>query len=157
MIKMSHKFNRAIWDITKRKSIINKALKTSANRLEYILKDYMSSSEGGGREYKIPVSRARYRETPRGQIKIKRSYRIHRASSQGEPPAIRSGQLYRSLKVRMNPERDGIQARAQSPGARVLDDPFKLNRPFFAHVVKKYFRTYFKRDMIEAVRDLLDA
>lgn len=110
--------NSFIWNANKRAIRYNRAARTGALLFERQVKLKIITSRPSGRLYR-------------------RFGKIHIASAPGEPPAIDTGRLVNSLslfKVNTGHFRVGT---AVIYAAR-LDNPRKLNRPFFASTFQEH-------------------
>ena len=72
----------------------------------------------------------RMRRTPKTGRKYKRGKRWHIASSEGNAPAVDSGQLLRSLVMDVRQDEVEVGAKSGAPYAVYLEDPEILNRRF---------------------------
>lgn len=156
------KLRRAIWNRNARKSILNRALTQSANTLENRIKDNIDASTPAGRLYsRGPITTRRtasnknLRLKPGTSSRVIVGYNYHQASAPGQPPAIDTGALYRSIKVRRVVGEDAIRAQATGPGVFNLDSETGLDRPFFKSVVYDYYENDFVPEMREALNEMI--
>jgi hypothetical protein len=154
---------RAIWNADLRRSILNKSLADSARNLEANLKNNIDNSTPAGRYYsrgrvtaKRTAANSNLRRAPGTKTRVIISSPVFRASAPGQPPARRFNVLYNSLKVRRVPGKLQILASVNAPGVEVLDDPKRLNRPFFKTVIVDYRRNEFVDNVKQGVRKLLE-
>ena len=153
---------RAIWNADVRRSILNKSLTEAARTLEQKLRDNIDQSTPAGRLYSRGHITAR-RTASNKNLRAKRGTktrvivapRVFRASAEGQPPARRTSRLYNSLKVSRVPSKLEILARVTAPGASILDNPEKLNRPFFRSVVSPFRREEFNPLIRSSIKSLL--
>jgi hypothetical protein len=156
------KLRRAIWNKELRRSIMNKQLTKSGAQLEDRLHSNIDESTPAGRLYSRGSLTGRKTSGTKG-FKAKQgtttrvivAARIFRASSPGQPPAKRSNRLYNSIHVRRVPGKLEILASVNAPGVEVLDNPGKLNRPFFRSVIRKYRHEEFVNNAKEGIREML--
>lgn len=153
---------RKIWNDGIRKSVLNKALTEDARVLEAKLKDNIDESTPAGRYYRIKSATARRSVANRGSRRVRGTTTrvivgavFHRASAVSQPPARRFNKLYRSIKVRRVPGKLQNLASVNASGVDVLDDPTRLNRPFFRSVIKKHRADEFYPRIQETIIDLL--
>jgi hypothetical protein len=118
----------------------------SAAELEGLMKQNIASSRPAGRTYSIGsiLKRAGGKRSIRNVKGLRRrgdkvvvGSRIHRASAKGQPPAILSGRLVNSIRGRRIGEftaRVGVGVSYAVP----LDNPNRLDRPFFISQARNY-------------------
>jgi hypothetical protein len=155
-MKTTLKLTNPLWSNPQRKRILDKAVQESAAELEKEIKQTILDSVPRGKTYRRgAITRSRSARNIRG-LKLQTrgnkaivGSRFHRASAKGQPPAVDTGGLINSVRAR----RYGVMKARVSAGklyAPILDDPKKLNRPFFASVAEK-FRPKFKQNIQEAI------
>jgi len=119
-----------------------------AIELEGDVKATIFSSRPAGRTYKTTAITRRLKNNPN---KLKRrgdrliiGYNFHRASAEGQAPAIRTGGLINSIRAQKIAELRARVIVGKDYGA-ILDDPRGLNRPFFQKTLKKRLPVYLAR------------
>jgi hypothetical protein len=88
--------------------------------------------------------------TKKGKERAITGYKFHRQSLQGDPPATDSGGLIGSIEGKPIAELKGRVSVGKKYG-QYLDNPAKLNRPFFRTTVER-FKPKFKQKIREALR-----
>lgn len=152
------KLRRAIWNKDLRKSVLNKALTHYAGFLEDKLVSNIDNSTPAGRVYRVGSLTERrtaknkdLRRSKKFKTKVVTGGIFHTASAKGQPPAKLTSKLRNSIRVRRIVGELAVMASVNANGAAILDDPDKLDRPFF----KETIRTSFKEDMAPQMRTFL--
>jgi hypothetical protein len=151
---------KAVWNQQAPINVLNEALDEAAVELESEFRKNIDESEATGRTYRLRTLTARRSTQNVGNRRRGTSTRVvigaefYRASSYGQPPAKRTGALYRALKVRRN-GRMGIKASVNKLYARYLDSPRILNRPFFKSVATKYFKERFRPKVRAKIQSII--
>lgn len=79
----------------------------------------------------------RMRRTPKTGKRYKRGKRWHIASSEGNAPAVDTGQLLRSIVMDVRIDEVEVGVRGGAPYAIFLEDPEILNRPFLTPAIEE--------------------
>lgn len=159
-MKTTLTLRKAIWVQSTRKSVLNKVLNEQAELLESEIKKTIDDSSPSGilrplapitaRKSSANIGFARRRGT---KTRVVTGRRFYRASAPGQPPAKRTGRLYRSINVkRIN--NVSIIARVDVPYAEYVDSPDVLNRPFFKSVATRFFKEHFRQNVRARIREL---
>ena len=132
-----------------RLNAIAAAVANSTVELERDIKENIQRSIPAGRTYRLnPIVRKESRRN--STLKLARKaggvivgYTYHRASSRGQPPAIRTGRLLNSIRsLQLNPTHGRINVGVDY--GLPLDDPEGLDRPFFTTRVELYRPRFFE-------------
>ena len=157
-MKATLKLNNPLWKTPERKAILSKAVQASAAELEKEIKQTILNSTPRGRLYRRgAITRAASKKNlalglRRLKGNAKRVYagaKFHRASAKGQPFASDTGQTINAIRTRKLALLKARVAASVKHGA-ILDDPKKLNRPFFASVAEK-FKPKFKENIQKAI------
>lgn len=154
------RLRKAIWHQQARVNVVNTALNEAAQELEDRLKSNIDQSQPSGRTYRLETLTGRFSARGIGNRRRGTTTRavigatFYRASAPGQPPAIRTGRLYRGITVRRN-DASSIRANVNQKYGTILDDPNRLNRPFFKVIARAYFRNEFTRKIKSRIRELL--
>lgn len=160
MTRATLTLRKAIWNQQAQLSKINQALNEAADELEKEIKAYIDLSDPAGRVYRLSTITGRYSARGVGNRRRGTATRavigaeFYRASAPGQPPAKRTGALYRAIKVRRVGNLS-IRAICDKRYAKILDDPNRLNRPFFDVVVRRFFRNRFRQLVRARLQELL--
>lgn len=138
--------------------MLDKAVQTSGAELEAGIKQKILTSQPAGRTYRrSPITRAATsRNLPAGLRRTKNKNRVivgsnfHRASRRGQPPAVDTAGLINSIRARKTGPLKTTVSAGKHYG-EILDDPNKLNRPFFRSTVKEYLPK-FKENILEVIK-----
>lgn len=160
-MRISLTLRRQIWNQFARKRFINESLDLAALKLENRIKGNIDASQPAGRVRRLSTLTGRRTASSVGNRRRGTSTRIvigaefYRTSAPGQPPAKRTGALYRKIRVTRVDDRS-LKAVVGVSYAKYLDDPSILNRPFFRQIVREYFRTEFRNDVKTKLRELLN-
>jgi hypothetical protein len=155
-MKSTLTLRRAIWNESARTSALNRGLDKAADKLDERLHSRIKISQAQGKVYRLGSLTARKSSRSIGNRRRGTSTRVvigatfYRASAPGQPPAIRTGNLYRKLFVRRSGN-FSIIARSDAFYSKFLDP----SRPFFREPVKEYFRNEFRQDIKNEILGLL--
>jgi len=135
----------AIWNKDLSRSMINQALKDQAIVLERHLKRNIDNSTPAGRLYsrkaearsrkRIGSTSNAYKRRNLEGRRVTSTTTFYQASAPGQPPARVTSLLYNSIRVRREVGAFRLLASVTAPAVDILDDPSKLNRPFFYSVI----------------------
>jgi hypothetical protein len=142
---------RAIWNKDVRRAVMNRVLSVSGLEVVDRIKDNIDNSSPAGRYY---ARKAAGTSRVKGRRIIVTPVVFH-ASSEGQPPARRFSTLYNSITGRRVNDKLQILVSVNAPGVEILDDPKKLDRPFFRSVITKYRRDEFFDNVKGGVNELL--
>lgn len=160
MSKATLTLRRAIWHEGASKRMVEECLNEGAVELENRIKAVIDTSVPQGRIRRLSTVTSRFSARGVGNKKRGTSTRMvtganfYQASAPGQPPAKRTGALYRDIKVRRVGHRS-IRASVNKKYARILDDPNRLNRPFFKGTCRDYFRNEFRPKVKERLQQLI--
>lgn len=155
-MKSTLTLRRQIWNETARTSALNKALDNAAETLDGILHSRMDLSQPQGKIYRLESITDRKSARSIGNRRRGTSTRVvigatfYRASAPGQPPAIRTGNLYRKLFVRRSGH-FSIIAKSGASYSKFVDP----SRPFFREPIKEYFKNDFRQDVKREITGLL--
>src|SRR5215213_9112898 len=127
-MKIGLTLRRQIWNQFARKRFINQSLNLAAIKLENKIKDNIDASIPTGRNYRLSTLTGRSSSTSVGNRRRGTSTRVvigatfYRASASGQPPARRTGALYRRIRVIRQDDRS-LKAVVGVPYAKYLDNP----------------------------------
>lgn len=164
------KLNNPLWQTPERRAILDKAVQQSGAELEAAIKQKVLDSTPAGKTYRRAAIR---RKIARRDLKFFRSnkrvfkrkfttlfnettavgYNFHRASAKGQPPAVDHGGLINSIRTKRLGQLS-VKVATSKAYAAILDDPKRLNRPFFASTVEE-FKPKFKQNLQEAIAENL--
>jgi hypothetical protein len=163
-MKANLTLDNPLWQTPARRAILDKTVQESAAELESRIKQKVLSSTPAGKTYRrAPIfkhgavadrklNRARFNRKFFSLFdeKFAASYKFHRASKRGQPPAVDSGGLLNSIRAKKT---GIIKATVESSKnyAGRLDDKNKLDRPFFKSTAEE-FKTKFQQNLAEAIR-----
>ncbi len=148
------KFSSAILDSDGVKAKLSRLVRVTALHLVKEIKSEIQRGNAGasGRTYKrgritkaasgkTKALKLRHYVTAKGNQRAIVGYKYHKASKKGFAPAIDSGGLFGSVNQRRISD---LKSRvfAGKKYASILDDPKKLNRPFFEVVLKRHEPTF---------------
>lgn len=159
-MKVTLSLRRQIWNQEAPPSKINQALAESAVELDEDLHSYIDQSDPQGRIYRLRTLTSRRTAQNVGHRRRGTSSRVvvgaefYRASAPGQPPAKRTGALYRGITVKRIGN-TSIRASVDKKYAGILDDPNRLNRPFFRTRCQLFFRTRFRQNVKARLNELL--
>lgn len=137
--------------------MLDKAVQAAGAELEAEIKETIIKSTPLGRTYRRAAITKRaskanlaigLKRSRKNSSRVVAGSEFHRASRRGQPPARDTGQLINSIRAR----RSGMMRTTVAAGVRyaeILDDPKRLDRPFF-QVTAKAFVPKFK-DKIRAI------
>ena len=160
MAKATLTLRKRIWNQQAQLSNLNLAVDESAVELEEDLKSYIDTSDPQGKIYRLRTITSRRSARNIGNRRRGTSTRIvvgaefYRASAPGQPPAKRTGALYRGLRVRRIGSLS-IRATSDARYSNILDEVDRLNRPFFKVRCRLFFRTRFRQNVRNRIRELL--
>jgi hypothetical protein len=147
-----------LWETAQRRTILERTVQQSAAELEAKIKEMILNSAPSGRIYRRGLITARASKQALGAGLVRKSgtktrivagNRFHRASAKGQPPAIDSGRLLKSIQVKKTGPLQ-MKVFASEPYADKLDNPNKLDRPFMRKN-RDNFRRKFKQNVAEAI------
>lgn len=164
MAKATLTLRAKIFDSGVRKKTLQQVIIKSGEELAGEQKELMTNSQPSGKTYRRGrITQAlskrnknlglRTFETKKGNKRAIVGFKFHRASRKGEPPAIDKGILRNSIKFKLVSDLKG-QVSVGAKYGDVLDDPTKLNRPFFRKTVKN-FQPKFQKNLDEVIQELL--
>jgi hypothetical protein len=151
--------NNPMWNTPARRKILDKAVQESGAELEGEIKTTITDSVPAGRLYrKGSITKTATKpllalglRTRKGNAKrVIVGSRIHRASKKGQPPAVDTGGLINAIRASKTGEMKSTVT-AGKAYAETLDDPKKLDRPFFKSTAEK-FRPKFKENIENAIK-----
>lgn len=161
-MKTTLRLTNPLWSKTKRRTLLDKVVQESGVELEGEIKKKMlpptRKEQPAGRTYrKGPLTApATQKNLPPGLRTSKSNADrvitgslFHRASKKGQAPAIDTGGLVNSIRARKTGELKSTVAAGKNY-AKPLDDPNKLDRPFFQSTTEE-FRPKFKENIRNAV------
>jgi hypothetical protein len=151
--------NNPLWNTPARLAILNKAVQQSAAELETKIKETIQNSIPAGKIYLrgAITAQATKKALALGLLRkagtktrIQVGTRFHRASARGQPPAVDSGRLLKSIEVKKTGALQ-VTVFSNAPYSDELDNPNKLNRPFIRKN-RDDFRRKFKQNIADAIR-----
>jgi hypothetical protein len=147
-----------LWKAASRRRVLDKAVQESGAELEAEIKRTILESKPAGRTYRRgPITRkATAKNLPPGlrtqkgnSNNVIAGSNFHRASKKGQPPAVDTAGLINSIRAKKTGELKSTVATSKKY-AEVLDDPKKLDRPFFKTTAEK-FLPKFKENIKKAI------
>lgn len=164
------KLNNPLWRTPERRAILDRAVQQSGAELEAAIKQKVLNSTPAGKTYRRAAIR---RKIAKRDLKFFRSnkrvfkrkfttltnekttvgYQFHRASRKGQAPAVDTGNLINSIRSKRIGQLSNRVATSKAYAA-ILDDPKKLNRPFFKSTADE-FKPKFKQNIQEAIGEIL--
>lgn len=155
--------NNPMWKAPQRRAMLDKAVQQSGAELETEIKQTMlpgtRKSPPAGKTYRRrAITKAATKRNLATGLKRSRKNKnrviagseFHKASKRGQAPAIDTGGLVNSIRA----QKTGLMRSRVSVGkayADELDDPNKLDRPFFRSTVRKYLPR-FKQNIGDAIK-----
>lgn len=153
--------NNPLWQTAQRRRILDRVVQQSAVELESEIKRKILTGTKSGRTYRRgAITKAASQKNialglrrVRGNSKqVFAGSKLHRASAPGESPANDSGGLANSLRsVSVKPLHSKVFTSKRY--AETLDNPRKLNRPFFSQTAQK-FKKRFKEQIKNAIGEM---
>ncbi len=158
-MKATLKLTNPLWQTAARRRILDQAVRQSAAELEREIKQTILDSVPRGRLYrrgsitaratkaKLSLGLQRKKGT---KTRLIAGSKFHRASARGQPPAVDSGKLLRSIRVQPGQKPLQLKIIVGVSYAKRLDDPKGLNRPFVVRS-RNNFRRKFKANVQKAI------
>ncbi len=152
--------NNPLWQTAARRKILDKAVQDSGIELEGEIKKTILDSKPAGRLYRrgsitknaskknLALGLRRKKGT---KTRVIAGANFHRASAKGQPFANDSGQTINAIRAKRTGELKSKVAVGVKHGA-ILDDPNKLDRPFFRSTAEK-FKPKFKENIADAIKE----
>lgn len=164
-MKIALTISSKIFDDAQVRAILSAVVRTAKLDLESDIKTNLqiNAQKAAGKTYRrgritkaaSKITKAinlRHFVTAKGNERAIIGYKFHRASAKGQSPATDTGGLIGSVAGRDLAELRARVSVGKKYGA-ILDDPTKLNRPFFK-VRVDLFRPNFKQRVLDALRSL---
>ena len=146
--------------------MLDKVVQKSAAELEAKIKEKVLKSVPAGKVYRRTAIKRRIAKRDldffRSNQRIFRrqfttlynektvvGYNFHRASRKGQPFANDTGETLNATRARKIGELKAVVANSK-PHAEILDNPNKLNRPFFRSTAEE-FKKQFRENLAEAI------
>ncbi|HEX8248973.1 MAG TPA: hypothetical protein VF599_12420 [Pyrinomonadaceae bacterium] len=162
--------NSPLWKTPERRALLDKTVQQSALELESEIKQAILKGPKTGRTYRrgriLKKAAAKNRGFYRGEKTSSRFKRVfksltderfvvgfgfHRASKKGESPAPDTGALVNATRAQKTGEGRATVANGKGYG-ELLDNPEKLDRPFFKSTVEK-FKEKFKQNLSDTIKE----
>lgn len=148
-----------MWKTPERRKLLDRAGQESAAELEGEIKQTILNSTPRGRIYRRgsitkaaskPLRALGLRAVNGNPKRLIAGARFHRASAKGQPFASSTGNTLNSIRAKSTGE---MKAKVSSGSriAEILDNPNKLDRPFFKSVAEK-FKPKFKANISETIK-----
>jgi hypothetical protein len=159
-MKVKLTLNNPLWNQPERRAILDQAVQASGTELETAIKQKILDSQPRGRTYRRsaitkaatkPLLALGLRRKKGNPDRVVAGSNYHRASAKGQPPAVDSGGLINSTRAKKTGEMRSTVSVGKKYG-EVLDDPNKLDRPFFRSTVKE-FAPKFKENIQKAIAE----
>lgn len=158
-MKARLKLNNPMWKTPERRKLLDKVVQESAAELEGEIKKTILDSTPRGRTYRRgaitkaatkPLRALGLRAVKNDPKRLVAGARFHRASAKGQPFASDTGNTLNSIRAKETGE---MKAKVSSGSriAEILDNPNKLDRPFFKTVAEK-FKPKFKANISETIK-----
>lgn len=158
-MKANLRLNNPMWQTPKRRAMLDKAVQRSGAELESEVKRTITESRPAGKTYRRGAITKKatksnltlgLRRSKKNKNRVIAGSNFHRASKRGQAPAVDTGGLLNSIRAKKTGELKSTVAVGKAYG-EILDDPARLDRPFFRSTVKEYLPK-FKENIREVIK-----